>query len=101
MRQFTPSKSMHFTPFRSAAEEVAQLSKSRTVGQSNHMFARSGYIVQTRGAHMPYKVVFDHEHGPDSELACMTMQDCQKLIRQNTPTPGLEDPSRDQEAIAV
>jgi hypothetical protein len=54
--------------------------------------ARYEMLVQADGDRLPSGVV---------ELACVTMQDCQALIRRDTPTPASRDDlSRDQEAIA-
>jgi hypothetical protein len=96
MKRPGPTKPKHFTPFFSAAEEIAAAALDAWSNEGGHMHAKSGYIVQTRGGDLPYKVVFDHEDGPDTEQACATMRECQDLIRRKTPTPSLPDTSRDQ-----
>jgi hypothetical protein len=104
MQRFTTSKPRHFTCFRSAAEEAAYAharAEDEWSNEGGHMHAKSGYIVQTRGADQPYKVVFDHDNGPDTEQACATIREGEAIIRRNTPTPPSRDTSRDQEACAL
>ena len=103
MQDFTTSKPRHFTAFPSAAEEIAAQAsaKDEWANEGGHMHAKSGYIVQTREAEEPYKVVFSHDDGPDTEQACRTIREGQAIIRRNTPTPPSQNTFRDQEACAL
>ena len=96
-----PSTTKHFTPFFSAAEEAAAAAVDAWSNEGGHMHAKSGYIVQTRGGAFPYKVVFDHEEGPDTSQGCATIREGQAIIRRNTPTPPSPNTLRDQEACAL
>jgi hypothetical protein len=95
-----PSARRHFTPFFSAAEEAAAAVVDAWSNEGGHMHANCGYIVQTRDAPQPYKVVFEHEDGPNTEHVCATMREGQAIIRANTPTPPSPSTLRDQEACA-
>jgi hypothetical protein len=108
MRRSPTLKLRHFTRFFATAEEaVASAEKAVAsaeeawANEGGHMYARSGHIVQTPLSAEPYKVVFDHEDGTDTEEACRTIRDGEALIRRRTPTPSLIDISRDQEACAL
>jgi hypothetical protein len=48
------------------------------------MPALSGYIMRTPDAAVAFKVVLDHEEGPDTEQPCDTISACQAIIRHNT-----------------
>ena len=87
MRLSGTLKLMHFTPFFSAAEEVAVAALDTWSNEGGHMHAKSGYIVQTRDAAQPYKVVFDHDDGPKTEQPCATIRAGEAIIRRNTPVP--------------
>jgi hypothetical protein len=80
---------LHFTPFFSAAEETVASAEEAWTNEGGHMHARGGHIVQTPQSAKPYKVLFDHEDGTDTEQACTTMRECEALIRRRTPTPPL------------
>jgi hypothetical protein len=86
MEQFTTSGPRHFTAFRSVAEEAAtsRAASEEWDNEGGRTSALSGYIVQTPDAEMAYKVVLDHENGPDTEQACRTIRECQAIIRRNT-----------------
>ena len=86
MERFITSKPRHFTPFRSVAEEAVT---SKAAGEEwdnegGHVPALSGYIMRTPDAAVAFKVVLDHEEGPDTEQACNTIAECQAVIRHNT-----------------
>ena len=97
MRLSGTLKLKHFTPFFSAAEEAVASAEEAWANEG----ARGGHIVQTPRSATPYKVVFDHEDGTDTEQPCTTMRECEALIRRRTPTSPLPDTSRDQEACAL
>ena len=101
MRLSGTLKLKHFTPFFSAAEEAVASAEEAWANEGGHMHARGGHIVQTPRSATPYKVVFDHEDGTDTEQPCTTMRECEALIRRRTPTSPLPDTSRDQEACAL
>lgn len=101
MRLSGTLKLKHFTPFFSAAEEAVASAEEAWANEGGHMHARSGHIVQTPRSATPYKVVFDHEGGTDTERPCTTISECEALIRRRTPTPPLRDTSRDREACAL
>lgn len=92
MRPFTPKP---FSAFYSAAEEAAARAVDEWKNEGGHTFAKSGYIVQTRGAELPYKVVFHHEDGSDSEQPCATIREGEEIIRRHTPVPRPESTFRD------
>jgi hypothetical protein len=96
-----PSTAKHFTPFFSAAEEIAAAAVDAWSNEGGHMHAKSGYIVQTRGAAHPYKVVFDHEDGPDTSQGCATIREGQAIIRRHTPHASSPNTLRDQEACSL
>ena len=96
-----PPARRHFTAFFSAAEEIAAAAVDAWSNEGGHMHAKSGYIVQTRGAAHPYKVVFEHEDGPETSQACATIREGHAIIRRNTPTPPATNTLRDQEACAL
>lgn len=95
MRNIGTLKIKHFTPFFSVAEEAAASAKEAWSNEGGHLHARSGWIVRTPLAAEPYKVVFEHEGGPDTEQACKTIRECEALIRRRTPTPPPRNTSRD------
>jgi hypothetical protein len=96
-----PSDFKPFTPFFSAAEEIAAAAVDASSHNGSHMHAKSGHIVQTRGAAHPYKVVFDHEDGSVTSQACATIREGQAIIRRNTPTPPSPVTLLDQKACAL
>lgn len=99
MSEFTTSRSRHFTAFRSAADEVADAeARDETPQKEARTRAKSGHIVRTYDATEPYKVVFEHEDGANTEQACATIREGEAVIRRNTPTPPKRDASRDQDA---
>ena len=99
MSEYTTSRSRHFTAFRSAADEVADAkARDETAEKEARVRAKSGHIVRTYDAKEPYKIVFKHEDGADSEQACATIREGEAIIRRNTPTPPKRDASRDQDA---
>ena len=86
MKRFITSKPRNFTAFRSVAEEAAT-SKAASQDWDNeggHVAALSGYIVSTPGAALAYKVILDHETGPDTAHPYDTIEECQAFIRRNT-----------------
>ena len=81
-----PHKRRNFTAFRSASEEAENVGAASEEWDNDggHMNAQSGYIMRTPDAALTYKVVLDHEEGPDTEHPCGTIGECQALIRRNT-----------------
>jgi len=101
MTQSATPRPSHFTVFRSAAEEIADASaRDEWANEGGHMRAKSGRIVQTPDATMPYKVVLDHEDGEDTEAACATIREGEAMIRRSTPRPTRRDASRDHDETA-
>jgi hypothetical protein len=90
-----------FTPFFSAAEEIAAAALDASSHEGGHMHAKSGRIVQTPDAAHPYKVVFDHEDGSVTSQACATIREGQAIIRRNTPTPSPPNTLLDQKACEL
>jgi len=101
MRTTGTLKVKHFTPFLSVAEEAAASAREAWSPQGGHLHASSGRIVQTPHAAEPYKVVFDHGDGPDTEQPCKTIRECEALIKRRTPTPSLRNTSRDSPARPI
>jgi len=78
----------HFTPFRSAAEEVSKRSNQESSGlESGHMSSERGRIVRTPGLELPYKAVLTHDAGDDTERAFATRRETEEFIKRNTPSP--------------
>ena len=100
MEHFTTSKPQHFMAFYSAAAEIA-LATDEWASEGGQMHAMSGYIVKTPHAAEPYKVIFDHGDGPDTEQSCGTIKDCQALIRRSTTVPVYRSAFRDQRPFAL
>ena len=85
MERHITSKPRHFTPFRSAAEEVATSKAGQQWdNEGGHVPALSGYIVWTPDDALAYKVILDHDVGPDTEHPWGTIEQCQAFIRRNT-----------------
>ena len=99
MRTTGTLKIRHFTPFFSVAEEAAVSAEEVWSNEGGHSHANSGRIVRTPLAAEPYKVVFDHEDGPDTEQPCKTMKECEALIRRRTPSPSPRNTSRDHDGL--
>jgi hypothetical protein len=57
-----------------------------------------GRIVQTPGERKPYKVILEHDGGPDTEHEVDTMREGEALIRERTPSPPRRDGLRDHSA---
>lgn len=88
MERLTSHRPQHFTAFHSAAEESARaLAIDEWANEGGHMHAMSGSIVATPDAVQPYKVIFDHGDGLDTEEACGTVRECQARIRRCTKIP--------------
>jgi hypothetical protein len=68
--------------------------------EGGHLHATSGSVVQTRHGDEPYKVVFRHEGGPDTEQSCGSVREGEALIRRLTPAPLPRDTSRDHDGTA-
>ncbi len=80
-----PSK--HFTPFQSAAEELATQDEDRWSNEGGHMSSSSGLVVATPGSDLPYKVILTHLRGKQSEHPFSTMREAEGFIRRSTPLP--------------
>lgn len=65
------------------------------------MAATRGRVVQTPTMDQPYKVVFQHENGVDTEQAVATMREGEALIKSETPAVLERDRSRDEPAHAL
>ena len=63
------------------------------------MVATRGRIVRTPTGEKPYKVVLEHEDGPDTEAPVSTMREGEALIRLETPAPPARNTSRDRPSI--
>ena len=94
-----PKGGKHFTPFYSAAEEAVTKAEEETSKDGGHMSStKSGYIVQTPGADLPYKVVLTHHGRAESTQSFATMREAEAFIRRNTPVPAPRSTLRDQDA---
>ena len=62
------------------------------------MSAKRGHVVQTPTQNEPYKVVLEHEQGPDTEHPVSSIREGEALIRDQTPPPPKRDTSRDRKA---
>ena len=84
----TRPKRKSFSMFRSASEEAAtKAQQDAWDNEGGHMSSTHGFVVSTPDAELPYKVILQHEGGPNSERAFRTMQQCEAFIRRNTPSP--------------
>jgi hypothetical protein len=101
MRYSGPSKPIRFTPIPSITEEAAASAEEAWSNEGGHMHAMSGYIVETPHAAEPYKVVFDHGDGPDTEQACRTVLEGKALIRRGTAIPWYGSPFPEQRPFAL
>lgn len=78
----------HFTPFRSAAEELAmEDGENNWINKGGHMNSAYGLVVSTPGNDLPYKVILTCHGGEDSERPFATMRQAEAFIRHNTPVP--------------
>jgi hypothetical protein len=101
MSQPAKPRAPHFTIFRSAADEAADVpARDASAREDAHLHATSGYIVQTHEASMPYKVVFNHVGKDDTEQPCATMREGEAIIRRNTPMPPKKDTLREHDESA-
>jgi hypothetical protein len=91
----------HFTRFFRAAEGAAASAEVASSNEGCPTLAMSGYIVQTPHAAEPYKVIFDHGDGPDTEQACGTILECRALIKRSTSIPVYRSTFPDQEPCAL
>jgi hypothetical protein len=62
------------------------------------MSATRGHVVKTPAKKEPYKVVLEHEIGPDTDEPVSSVREGEKLIRQETPIPPERDTTRDRPA---
>jgi hypothetical protein len=93
-----PSK--HFSPFRSAAEELAIKDDRRTT-EGGRVTSSSGLVVSTPGGDLPYKVVLTGLRGKESEHPFATMREAEAFIRRSTPTPAARRTLYDRDAPAI
>jgi hypothetical protein len=89
------------TTERQKARRIREALEEAWSNKGGHMLAMSGYVVPTPDAAEPYKVIFDHGDGPDTEQACRSLIECQALIRRTTAIPPYRGISRDQGAWAL
>jgi hypothetical protein len=81
--------STHFTPFRSAAEELATKPEEDVCNnEGGHMSFSSGLVVSTPSSHLPYKAVLSHQGRNDREHAFPTIREAEAFIRRNTLVPS-------------
>jgi hypothetical protein len=85
----------HFSAFRTAAEEVADMG-SRKKGGPAHMSATGGRVVQTPGEEKPYKVVMQHEGRGETEHPVSTVAEGEALLRRESPRVPERDTLRDR-----
>ena len=85
----TQRPSKHFTPFRSAAEELAMKSSEDAWTNEGGQLgsSSSGLVVSTPGGDLPYKAILRHKGGNDSEHPFSTIREAEAFIRRNTPVP--------------
>ncbi|MDB5713771.1 MAG: hypothetical protein JWO15_1168 [Sphingomonadales bacterium] len=62
------------------------------------MAATRGHVVQTPAKEEPYKVVLEHEIGPDTNEPVASVREGENLIKEETPTPPKRDTTRDRPA---
>jgi hypothetical protein len=62
------------------------------------MAASRGRVVQTPAGGKPYKVVLEHEGGPDTEEPVCTVREGEDLIKEETPSPPEHDTTFDRPA---
>jgi hypothetical protein len=62
------------------------------------MAATRGHVVKTPAKKEPYKIVLEHEVGPDTEESVSSVKEGERLIRQETPTPPKRDTTLDRPA---
>ena len=91
----------HFTRFFRAAKEVPAAAQGPSPNEGCPTLAMSGYIVETPHAAEPYKVVFDHGDGPDTERTCGTILECRALIKRTTAIPVFKSTFPDEETCAL
>jgi hypothetical protein len=57
--------------------------------------ATGGRVVTTPEERKPYKVILEHDGGPDTEEPVATVKEGEDLIKQEMPTPPERDKTRD------
>jgi hypothetical protein len=62
------------------------------------MTATRGHVVVTPTKKKPYKVVLEHEGGPDTDKPVASVKEGEDLIRQETPVPPERDTTLDRPA---
>ena len=84
----SPKAHKHFTPFYSAAEEMAaQLEQESWDNEGGQVISTRARLVRTPDADEPYKVVLTHDGSAETAHAFATMRDAEAFIRRNTPVP--------------
>ena len=84
----TQRPSKHFTPFRSAGEEIAMKGDEDVWNnEGGHLSSSSGLVVSTPGSDLPYKAILRHQGRNDSEHPFLTIREAEAFIRRNTPVP--------------
>lgn len=92
----------HFTPFRSAAEELATKDDENSwINHGGHMSSASGLVVSTPGNDLAYKVILTCHGGEDSERPFATMREAEAFIRHNTPVPTARRTLYDRDAPSI
>jgi hypothetical protein len=97
MRGFRKSKGTSFTPFRSAAEEVAMMHGN---GARDRDDLPPGRIMRVAGAELPYVVVLTASVSDAAQHAFATMREAEIFMKHNTPdvTAGMLSPLYDRPA---
>lgn len=76
-----------FTPFSTAAEEVAMRSVQDTANQDGHMSSTAGRVKHEPGADLPFVVTLTHHKCEATEHPFATMREAEAFIEQSTPVP--------------
>jgi hypothetical protein len=84
-----PSKpSRHFTPFLSAAEELAmKRDEDAWNNEGGHLNSSSEMVVSTPSSDLPYKAIVGHQGRIDSEHAFLTVREAEASTGRNAPVP--------------
>jgi hypothetical protein len=59
------------------------------------MAATRGHVVRTPTKKEPYKVILEHDGGPDTEASVSTVREGEDLIKEEMPTQPERDTTRD------
>jgi len=79
--------SKSFTPFSSAAEEVAMRSVQATANQDGRMSSTAGRIKHVPGMDLPFVVTLTHHKCEATEHPFATMREAEAFVERSTPVP--------------